>query len=128
MDEESGEKADGFQTARNQRKKKPGQFGTNKVNVTGAEAAPIDIFIGNTRPAATEELIKQALVKCGEIQGEMPAELKEENIVVKLMNNLAEEPNPRTKCWKVAVPYIFREVMAMDSFFPNGWSHRKFHN
>ena len=58
----------------------------------------------------------------------MPSELKEGDIMVKLLNNLAEEPNPRTKCWKVTVPYIFRDVMAMDTFFPNGWSHRKFNN
>ena len=87
-----------------------------------------DIFIGNTRPDANEDLIKQALVKCGENQSDMPSELKEGDIMVKLLNNLAEEPNPRTKCWKVTVPYIFKDVMAVDTFFPSGWSHRKFHN
>ena len=46
--------------------------------------------------------------------------------MVKLLNNLAEEPNPRTKCWKVTVPYIFKDVMAVDTFFPSGWSHRSF--
>ena len=110
------------------RRKKPGQFGTNRVTLAGAEAAPVDFFIGNTRPDSTEELIKQALVMCGENHGDMPAELKQGDIQVKLLNNLDEEPNPRTKCWKVTVPYIFREVLGMDTFFPNGWSHRKFHN
>ena len=39
------------------RRRKP-NFGKNYVTVSGAEAAPIEICIGNTNPLVTEELIK----------------------------------------------------------------------
>ena len=34
--------------------------------------------------------------------------------------------NPRTKCWKVVVPYKFKEMMEKDKMYPTGWCHRKF--
>ena len=34
--------------------------------------------------------------------------------------------NPRTKSWKVTVPYKFASLMDRDEMFPPGWSHRKF--
>ena len=35
--------------------------------------------------------------------------------------------NPRTKAWKVTVPYKFKEMMEKDELYPCGWTHRKFH-
>ena len=40
---------------------------------------------------------------------------------------LTREEEPRTKCWKVVVPYKYREVMENDELFPEGWRHRKFY-
>ena len=95
------------------------------MTVPGAEAAPIEIFIGNTNPLATEELIKQVLVKAMDGMEDKPAALDKGDIKVECKNNLALEPNPRTKCWKVSVPYLFKEIMEKDEFFPSGWSHRR---
>ena len=54
-----------------------------------------------------------------------PAVLAKEDIKVECKNNLVLEPNPRTKCWKVTVPYLFKDIMERDEFYPSGWSHRK---
>ena len=39
---------------------------------------------------------------------------------------LTKEENPRSKCWKVRVPYKFKEVMEKDELYHAGWTHRKF--
>ena len=63
-----------------------------------------------------------------EIEGKPDNELKSDEIVVKCMNNLKDIPNPRTKCWRITVPHLWREMMKRDEFFPRGWSHRVFHH
>ena len=45
---------------------------------------------------------------------------------VKLLTYPERDPNPRFKSWKVRVPYACKELMENDSFYPNGWSHRKY--
>ena len=39
---------------------------------------------------------------------------------------LLTKEKPRTKCWKVEVPYKHRELMEKDEMYPLGWRHRKF--
>ena len=39
---------------------------------------------------------------------------------------LTKEENPRTKCWRVEVPYTFKDLMECDELYPVGWKHRKF--
>ena len=39
---------------------------------------------------------------------------------------LTREENPRSKCWKVTVPYKFKEVMEKGELYHAGWTHRKF--
>ena len=39
---------------------------------------------------------------------------------------LTRDENPRTKCWRVEVPYSFKDVMEKDEMFPAVWKHRKF--
>ena len=34
--------------------------------------------------------------------------------------------DPRTKCWKVVVPFKFKEMMERSEMYPPGWCHRKF--
>ena len=41
--------------------------------MAGAEAAPIEIFIGNTNPHATPDIIKEVLVKYAENLPDKPA-------------------------------------------------------
>ena len=89
----------------------------------GAEAAPLEIFVGNTNPRATEEIIRNVLVKCAD---NMPEKPKLQVLDVKLLTNPDRDPNPRFKSWKVIVPYSFKSMMENDSFYPNGWSHRKY--
>ena len=89
----------------------------------GAEAAPIDIFVGNTNPMATPEKIAAVMKQCAEqLQDKTELEVLE----VKCLTNLELMPNPRTKCWKLTVPYKFKELMAQDELYPAGWSHRPF--
>ena len=98
-------------------------YGTNKVEMEGSEAAPFEVFVGNTNPRATEEIIKNGLIKCAD---NLPEKQKLQILDVKLLTNPDRDPNPRFKSWKVTVPYAFKTLMESDSFYPNGWSHRKY--
>ena len=89
--------------------------------MSGAEAAPYDIFIGNTHPDSTKEKIAEVLTKCSEGTTE-PLEITSVTCLTK--------PNPdgeplRTKCWKVQVPNKFIEHLLKDEAYPYGWSHRR---
>jgi uncharacterized LabA/DUF88 family protein len=112
-----------FQTVNNRRRPRKMNYGTNKIEEAGAEAAPVDVFVGNTNPRATEEIIKRVLIKCAE---KMPDKPKLEIIEVKLLTNAERDPNPRFKSWMVRVPYSFKTLMEDDAFYPDGWSHRKY--
>jgi hypothetical protein len=35
--------------------------------------------------------------------------------------------NPRTKCWKVSVPFKFKDYILSDMAYPMGWCHRPFY-
>ena len=35
--------------------------------------------------------------------------------------------NPRTKSWKVLVPFKFKHLMEQDDMYPAGWVHSKFY-
>ena len=41
---------------------------------------------------------------------------------------LTRGDNPRTKCWKITVPFKFKEIMEKDELYHAGWTHRKFYN
>ena len=98
-------------------------FGTNKVDIEGAEAAPIEVFVGNTNPRATEDIIKKVLLKCAE---NMPDKPELEILDVKILTNPDRDPYPRFKSWRVKVPYKWKSLMENDSFYPDGWTHRKY--
>ena len=93
----------------------------SKVTVEGAEAAPVEIFIGNTNPKATPEIISKVMKQCAQ---DLPEKIELE---LECLNNLDVDPNPRTKCWKLTVPYRFRELMTRDDLYYCGWSHRQFY-
>jgi hypothetical protein len=50
----------------NRDRRKKVQYGTRKLRVTGGDAAPYDVFVGNTHPDSTEENIKDVLKKVSE--------------------------------------------------------------
>ena len=45
---------------------------------------------------------------------------------MKLLTNPERDPNPRFKSWMVRVPYMFKSIMEDNTFYPNGWSHRRY--
>ena len=46
--------------------------------------------------------------------------------MVEKVELLTKEDNPRTKCWKVVVPFRFKSIMEKDEVYPAGWKHRAF--
>ena len=93
------------------------------MTLAGAEAAPLDIFIGNTNPLTTPEMIKTVMKNSA---AKLPDQPMLEVLEAKCLNNFERDPNPRSKCWKVTVPYAFKELMENDELYPSGWSHRRF--
>ena len=113
------------------RKKTPASFGSAVIDIEGVEAAPVDFFVGNTTPKIDNDKVKEIILKCAALKLEGKPEnieLKLEDVNVKCLNNIKDEPNPRTKCWRITVPHVWREVMKRDEFYPRGWSHRAFHH
>ena len=111
------------------RPRAPVSFGSARIDIAGAEAAPVDFFIGNTHPETNEDNVKEVLVKCASIiQGDNKpdVELKVDNLKAVCLNSKVEDP--RTRCWKVTVPHVWREFLRKDEFYPRGWSHRPFHH
>ena len=111
------------------RKRTPASFGCANIDIDGVEAAPVDFFIGNTNPNIDEQKVTEVIVKCAsQVDGKPDKELKAEEIMVKCLSNLIDIPNPRTNCWSITVPHIWRDAMKKDDFYPRGWSHRVFHH
>ena len=67
--------------------------------------------------------VKNVLIKCAD---NMPEKPKLEILNVQLLTNPERDPNPSFKSWKVTVPYASKSLMENDSFYPSGWSHRKY--
>lgn len=114
--------SDGFKQPY-RRKNRKVTYGKSQVTMEGAEAAPIEIFIGNTNPKATPDIIEKVMKKCA---GNLPEKVELTVLEVKCLNNLEKDPSPRTRCWKITVPYVHRELMDSDELYPTGWSYRKF--
>ena len=112
-----------YQTVPPRRQLRKVTYGTKNIAVDGAEAAPVDIFIGNTNPRATKEIVAAVLKNCAE---DMPDNLKLEIIDVRCLTNPERDPNPRTRSWVVRVPYKFKSLMENVEFYPSGCSHRKY--
>ena len=51
---------------RKSRSPRPHQVGTSSVNITGGEAAPYNVVIGNTHPDSTSEMSSDVLKKVAE--------------------------------------------------------------
>ena len=103
-------------------------YGKAKVEIAGREAAPYEVFIGNTHPESTEDKISVVLVKYSE---QFSGEEKLETPLQILKVTCLSKPNPsgeplRTKWWKIKVANKFREQMLKDEAYPYGWSHRMF--
>ena len=106
--------------------KKPRKTAVGKSNVdleamgVVAEAGPVEFYISNTSNLSDRDGIKKVLETTA---------AKLENaagFTVTKVEILTKDPNPRTKCWKVTVPYKFRELMENGELYPAGWRYRKF--
>ena len=118
---DEAEADDGWKKPGRQRQRKTAA-GTSKVQIedVGEYIAPAEFYIGNTDGRTNEETIKTVLMRCAAaVEGG-------ENLVVEKVELLTKEQNPRTKCWKVVVPFRFKGVMEKDDVYPAGWKHRSF--
>ena len=107
--------------------KKPGRprkttSGASKVSVEGVGTyqPSLQYYIGNTPGKANSDVIKKVLDKCSE-----PL-LTADKLEIEEIELLTQEENPRTKCWRVAVPYRFMSLMENPELYPQGWRSRKF--
>ena len=105
-------------------RRKKVQYGTSKLRVTGGDAAPYDVFVGNTHPDSTEEIVKDVLKKVSEAMAEdlkltEPLEILEVECLTKPKD---DGRKLWTKNWRVQVPNRFREHMLRPEAYPVGWS------
>ena len=108
------------------RKPRKVTYGKAKVDISRSDeaVAPFEVFIANTHPKSTEELIKEILIDCSNTDESRTTPLQV--IDVKCMTNKERILNPRTLCWKVTVPHREREYILKDEAYPVGWAHRRF--
>ena len=106
--------------------KKPRKTAVGKSSVNlealgaGAEAGPVEIYISNTSNTSDEDAIMKVLETTAAVIDPSA------NFKVTKAQCLTKDTNPRTKCWKVTVPYKFRELMEKEELYPAGWRYRKF--
>ena len=74
-DAEEGDDEENEQPFQYPNKHRPRKVNYGKCNVVvaGGEAAPYEVFIGNTNPASTPDIIEEVLMKCVD---QLPEELK----------------------------------------------------
>ena len=86
--------------------------------------APLEVFIANTHPQSTEDIVKNILTECADADKSRTNKL--DILEVKCMTNLERFPHQRTLYWKVVVPHREREYMLKDESYPTGRAHRRF--
>ena len=106
-------------------------YGSSKITVTGRPdwAAPVEVFVSNTSPDITENDVMEILKLCADdAKKEAGNEYLEEFAVkqVKCLTRLDIE-NLRTKCWRVSVPFRYKEYLQSDLAYPLGWCHRPYY-
>ena len=107
-------------------------YGTSKIVATAGRAdwaAPVEVFISNTSPDITDNDVKEILKLCAEDAKNTEGNENLDDFAVKEAKCLtkADLENPRTKCWKVSVPFRYKDYIFSDMAYPMGWSHRPFY-
>ena len=115
-----GANNEGFRKPGRPRKTEKGQSKV-KVDGVGDYQPSLQYYIGNTPGKANADVIKKVLDKCAEplLAGGEPLEVEEVEL-------LTQVENPRTKCWRIVVPYKFMSLMENPELYPEGWRHRRF--
>ena len=116
----SGEDHEGLRQQGRQRKTAGGSCKV-VLDDLGQYQPYLQYYISNTPGHATDDLIKRVLEKCS-----APLLKGEAILTVHKVECLTKEDDPRTRCWKVMVPFKFKSVMENDELYPEGWRHRKF--
>jgi hypothetical protein len=116
---------DEWKEAKSKKNVRKTALGTSKVDLSSIGAAqglagPVQFYIGNTTAKADEDTIKTVLDACAK-----SLEFRDKFEVVDI-ELLTKEDNPRTKCWRVAVPYHCKILMENPEMFPPGWRTRRF--
>ena len=114
------------------RRRNPATKGNSKVDLKIAKhndiCAPYDIYIANTHPESTEEIIREVLE---EIADDMPdgMKLEEKLKIVEIECQTKERPGVKlySKSWRVRVEDRFREHICRPEAIPAGWTSRKFY-
>ena len=52
--------------------------------------------------------------------------MTDDTLQVEEIELLTQVENPRTKCWRIVVPYKYMSVMENPELYPDGWRYRKF--
>ena len=124
---------EGFQEQRNRRSRPKATAGSRTL--TGqqagmAEAAPVDIYIGNTHPRTTTEAnLKATLI---DIAKDMPDGMQlTEDLVIEDVQCLTkaregQEFKPWCLNWKVTVPGRFKDHMLRPEAILKGWTTRRY--
>ena len=47
-------------------------------------------------------------------------------LVIDKIQLLTREQDPRTRCWRVEVPFRFKSLMENNLLYPEGWKYREF--
>jgi hypothetical protein len=97
--------------------------GNSKADLTeigeGAQAGSVQFYIGNTSPKSDKDLVVKTLNKCA-------AELQKGPLTVLKLDLLTTVENPRSKCWRIEVPFKDKELMENSELWPRGWKTRRF--
>ena len=126
------ENTDGFQLVMGRKKKQPRkvQYGTGKTSKGGAggEASPYEVWIGNTHPDSTEDIIREVLTELGK-KTEGDTTLSEDLQVLEcecLTKPRTDGRKLYSKQFRVKVSSRFREHMMKPEAFQVGWSTRRY--
>ena len=92
-------------------------------------ATPVELFISNTSPDITDNDVKEILKLCAEDAKNTEGNENLADFAVKEAKCLtkADSENLRTKCWKVSVPFRYKDYIFSDMAYPMGWNHRPFY-
>ena len=115
-----GEDEEGFKPQGRPRKT---AGGSSKVIVEdlGEYQPSLQYYISNTPGHSSGDLVKKVLEKCS-----APLLGGNATLTVLDVECLTKEEEPRTRCWKIVVPFKFKNIMENDELYPEGWRHRKF--
>ena len=107
-------------------------YGSSKITASKGKAdwaAPVEVFINNTSPDITEEDVKEIMKLCAEDAKAREGNEHLSEFEVKEVKCLTrpEIENPRTKCWRVSVPFRYKDYILSDIAYPMGWGHRPFY-